>query len=59
MQREQVSLDEPLLHQLDIINSNGNAALCHHSSSAVSTGGILLLGQQGVINLKYRSQESC
>ena len=50
VQREFISLEDPLVHHLDIISSRGESVPCHHSSTAVSSGGIVLLGQQGPQN---------
>ena len=42
-----MALGDPLLPQSDIIGQHGTAEACHHNSSAVSGGGIILLGSQG------------
>ena len=48
-QREHLSLGDPLIPQLDIVSPQGEAMPCYHNSSAVSSGGVILLGQQGLL----------
>lgn len=47
VQREFLALGDPLIHHSDIVGSSAVPEASHHSASAASFGGVLLLGSQG------------